>query len=98
MKSKLVKKRVRKYVKVSVPPGKPLVGKYVGLWRDFMEFPTVTLAKILSAYEKNGTNCVHYKILSGTDKGKRFLGAYEPASIKVFKTAKACRKCFKIIG
>lgn len=88
------KQEMKNYAKKTVPPGKPLVGRYVGMLRGTDSM--IYAAKILSAKESNGVNHITYKIFSGKDKGLKFTGRYDKQSVFVFKTKVACGKHFGI--
>ena len=66
------------YVVKEVPPGKPLVGKFIGMFRASLPDKPFCIAKVLSAKEENGANHITYQILSGVDKGVDFYSQIFP--------------------
>ena len=60
-------------VKVKMEDGDKVVGGYLVLWRQ----DTKTAAKIESI-DKDAKKIV-YEIISGPDKGKRFMSKYDPS-------------------
>lgn len=75
---------------VRVPPGYPLVGMYVGLYRG----DRLDVGKVLSAYLEGPTHRITYMVLSGPSRGKKFSSSYLSGDVSTFKTERACRRHF----
>lgn len=76
---------------MNVPPGDSMAGRYVAmLRRGEMDVVLVSAAWV----DERGVDCVRYEVLSGPDKGRKFVAAYLACSVVVFGTERACRRRF----
>ena len=61
--------------KVKMEEAEKIIGSYIVLWRQ----DTKTACKVESIVKD--TNKIVYEIISGSDKGKRYMSKYDPSQI-----------------